>query len=208
MCNIMENCVLEHWSPGQGIRAMLKRVRDVRGIRPCYRDDVGQIMKDIDPSGLNRRSPGKKKMEHRKYLSRGPNNTWHIDGNDKLKFFGIWVHLAVDGFSRKIIWLKAGTSNWKQRFISRYFYSAVREHHELIIEQMMWNTHDIHQQRNVSGPFGKPDVLFISPPHGFANMLCHIDDDLLQQAEQLVCGEDEHSLVANESFRRMSQTIL
>ncbi|KAI7790056.1 putative zinc finger BED domain-containing protein 4-like, partial [Triplophysa rosa] len=119
---------LKHWSPWQGIRAMHKRVRDVRGIQPCYRNDVGVIMSELDASGLIRRCPGIKKIERRKYFSRGPNYTWHIDGNDKLKFFGIWVHLGIDGFSRKIIWLKAGTSNRKQSFIARYFYDAVQEH--------------------------------------------------------------------------------
>ena len=28
---------LRHWSLDQGIRAMLKRVHDIRGVTPCYR---------------------------------------------------------------------------------------------------------------------------------------------------------------------------
>ncbi|XP_035767423.1 uncharacterized protein LOC118454825 [Neolamprologus brichardi] len=88
---------MKQWSPEQGIRAMVKRVRDVRGERPCYRDDVANIMRDMDASGLQRRSPGKKKIPRRNYISCGPNDTWHIDGNDKLKFFGMWIHLGIDG---------------------------------------------------------------------------------------------------------------
>ncbi|XP_034539065.1 uncharacterized protein LOC117812402 [Notolabrus celidotus] len=119
---------IRHCSPEQGIRAMLRRVRDVRGVRPCYRDDVAKVMRDLDASGLQRRSPGKKKIQRRNYISCGPNDTWHIDGNDKLKFFGMWIHLGIDGFSRKVLWLKVGTSNRKQRFVARYFYDAVQEH--------------------------------------------------------------------------------
>ncbi|XP_052395059.1 uncharacterized protein LOC127943012 [Carassius gibelio] len=275
---------LMHWSPWQGIRAMHKRVRDVRGIQPCYRNDVAVIMRELDASGLLRRCPGKKRIERRNYFSRGPNYTWHIDGNDKLKFFGIWVHLGIDGFSRKIIWLKAGTSNRQQTFVARYFFDAIQEHsgcprfiradrgkenllvgqmqvafhfresgdqgrdsfrvgtsvhnqasecfnsmlkktwikkwqvtfeammesgmlnldnpvhinclqythlplleRELNIEQRLWNTHDIRKQRNAPGPFGKPDLLFTSPPEGFADMFCKVDNDLLKYAEQLVC---------------------
>lgn len=37
---------------------------------------------------------------------------------------------------------------------------------ELNIEQRLWNTHDIRKQRNAPGPFGKPDLLFTSPPEG------------------------------------------
>ncbi|KAA0721237.1 hypothetical protein E1301_Tti023618 [Triplophysa tibetana] len=296
---------LKHWSPWQGIRAMHKRVRDVRGIRPCYRNDVGVIMAELDASGLIKRCPGKKKIERRKYFSHGPNHIWHIDGNDKLKFFGVWVHLGIDGFSRKIIWLKAGTSNRKQSFIARYFYDAVREHggcprivradrgtenlivgqmqvafhfrqatdqgrdsfrvgksvhnqraeffnsmlkktwikkwqvtfetmmesgildldnpvhinclqhthlpllqRDLTLEQRLWNTHDIRKQKNVAGPFGKPDILFTSPPQGFGDMLCTVDDDLLQYAEQFVCAADEPLLVANEAFKTISGAIL
>ncbi|XP_019210637.1 uncharacterized protein LOC109199765 [Oreochromis niloticus] len=118
---------MKQCSPEQGIRAMVKRVRDVRGVRPCYRDDVANIMRDMDASGLQRRSPGKKKIPRRNYISRGPNDTWHIDGNDKLKFFGMWIHLGIDGFSRKVLWLKVGTSNRKQNFVARYFFEAVQE---------------------------------------------------------------------------------
>ncbi|KAK9976883.1 hypothetical protein ABG768_018704 [Culter alburnus] len=76
------------------------------------------------------------------------------------------------------------------------------------MEQRLWNTHDIRKQRNVPGPFGKPDLLFTSPPEGFADMLCKIDDDLLQYAEQLVCDVEEPLLVANEAFRRITEVIL
>ncbi|KAL4007947.1 hypothetical protein ACER0C_001799 [Sarotherodon galilaeus] len=83
---------MKQWSPEQGIRAMVKWVSDVRVV-----DNVANIMRDMNASGLQRRSPGKKKIPRRNYISRGPNDTWHIDGNDKLKFFGMWIHLGIDG---------------------------------------------------------------------------------------------------------------
>ena len=33
---------------------------------------------------------------------------WHVDGNDKLIGFGFYIHGCVDGYSRKVIWLKVG----------------------------------------------------------------------------------------------------
>lgn len=296
---------MKQWSPEQGIRAMVKRVRDVRGVRPCYRDDVANIMRDMDASGLQRRSPGKKKIPRRNYISRGPNDTWHIDGNDKLKFFGMWIHLGIDGFSRKVLWLKVGTSNRKQNFVARYFFEAVQEQggcpqmirgdrgkenlvvgqmqmafhmrdlgnqawrcfrmgtsvhnqraecfnsilkrtwikkwlttfeammesgileldnpvhinclqyshlpllqRDLKTEQTVWNTHDIRKQRNAPGPFGKPDLLFTSPPTGYGNVLHIVDPDLLDYAKQLICAREEPSLVANQEFRDMCHNIL
>eukprot|EP00731_Ephydatia_muelleri_P032184 Em0023g691a len=41
----------------------------------------------------------------------GPNWCWHIDGYDKLKPFGFPIHVCIDGFSRKIIWLELTATN-------------------------------------------------------------------------------------------------
>ena len=41
----------------------------------------------------------------------GPNHCWHADGYDKLKPYGIPIYGAIDGFSRKIIWLKVVRTN-------------------------------------------------------------------------------------------------
>ena len=35
------------------------------------------------------------------YFSTGPNQTWHIDGYDKLKPFGFAIHGAIDGYIQK-----------------------------------------------------------------------------------------------------------
>lgn len=284
---------------------MLKRVRDVRGVQPCYREDVAVIMRDLDGSNLQKRLPGKKKIIRRNYISRGPNDTWHIDGNDKLKFFGVWIHLGIDGFSRKVLWLKVGTSNRKPQFVARYYLDAVQEqggcpglircdrgkenltvgqmqvafhmrelgnqaqqrfrmgtsvhnqraecfnsflkktwikkwltafeammqsgileldnpvhinclqytHYPLLqedikMEQTIWNTHDIRRQRNAPGPFGKPAVLYTSPPPGYTDVLSPVDRDLLEYSKELTSDEEEPSLVANKEFRDICQKFL
>ena len=33
---------------------------------------------------------------------------WHVDGYDKLKPFSFAIHSAIDGYSRKILWLHVG----------------------------------------------------------------------------------------------------
>ncbi|XP_028679625.2 uncharacterized protein LOC114668155 [Erpetoichthys calabaricus] len=116
---------LKKWPPMKGVRAMYRRVRDFRGIRPCYRNDVHEVMRQLDARGLHRRQPGNRKILRCQYSTKGPNHTWHIDGNDKLRFYGIWIHLCIDGYSRRVIWLHAGTSNRNPRFIARYFLDAV-----------------------------------------------------------------------------------
>ncbi|VDI14097.1 Hypothetical predicted protein [Mytilus galloprovincialis] len=47
----------------------------------------------------------------RVYYNRGPNYLIHVDGYDKLKPYGIAIHGAIDGYSRKLLWLIASPSN-------------------------------------------------------------------------------------------------
>jgi hypothetical protein len=50
-----------------------------------------------------------------------------MDGYDKLKPFGFCVHAAVDGYSRKIVWLSVGSSNNDPKVIAKYFIDCVRQ---------------------------------------------------------------------------------
>ena len=45
------------------------------------------------------------------YCLNGPNDVWHCDGYDKIKQYDFPIHGGVDGFSRKILWLKVVRSN-------------------------------------------------------------------------------------------------
>ena len=61
---------------------------------------------DIDPEGVSMSK--KKTIKRRTCETNGPFDVFHIDGNDKLKRFGVAIHGCIDGFSRKLIWLFAG----------------------------------------------------------------------------------------------------
>ena len=74
------------------------------------RDSVMQILREIDLNGTEERKW--KKLKRRKYFSTGPNATWHMDGFDKLKYYGFPIHGCIDGFSRRIMWLKVIRSNY------------------------------------------------------------------------------------------------
>lgn len=49
-----------------------------------------------------------------------------VDGNDKLKRFGFSIHAAIDGFSRKLLWLKVSRSNKDPKLIASYFLETVK----------------------------------------------------------------------------------
>ncbi|XP_028519094.1 uncharacterized protein LOC110252739 [Exaiptasia diaphana] len=83
------------------------------------------IVKGLDPEGVDYRS--RSKLRRRKYYAKGPNFIWHIDGYDKLKPFGFCVHGAIDGYSRRIMWLEVGPSNSDPQITSHYFIDCIRQ---------------------------------------------------------------------------------
>ncbi|CAL9694886.1 unnamed protein product [Knipowitschia caucasica] len=89
------------------------------------RDDVMRLMKSLDPAGTENRS--RHRFVRRAYCSGGPNDTWHVDGYDKLKPFGIAISGCIDGFSRKIMWLKCAKSNKDPSVIARNYINCVTE---------------------------------------------------------------------------------
>jgi len=66
-------------------------------------------------------------LRRRTYQNPGPNYAWHIDGYDKLKHWGFPVHAAIDGFSRKILWLEVARSNNSPQKIASYYVRTVSE---------------------------------------------------------------------------------
>ena len=52
---------------------------------------------------------------------------WHIDGYDKLKAYGFVIRGAIDGFSRKMIWLNVSSSNNSPAYIACYFIQSITE---------------------------------------------------------------------------------
>ena len=100
-----------------GYRSVHQRLRS-RGI-VTDRESVRICMKVLDPAGVSLRK--QHKLARRSYCNKGPNYLWHIDGNDKRKPFGLCIHGAIDGFSRKVLWLNVSLSNKDPAVISKYF---------------------------------------------------------------------------------------
>ncbi|XP_061176268.1 uncharacterized protein LOC133185191 [Saccostrea echinata] len=89
-------------------------------------DTVLGLLHIIDPEGVEYRK--KRRLRRRVYSVKGPNSVWHIDGYDKLSRYGIKIHGCIDGFSRQIIWLKAGGSNKNPNIIAHYYIESIRKY--------------------------------------------------------------------------------
>ena len=107
-----------------GYRAMHQRLTNDHNL-VVTRDVVRRVLKILDPEGVEARS--RHKLRKRKYHTKGPNYLWHIDGYDKLKPFGFCVHGAIDGYSRKVLWLEVASSNNNPRTVAQYYLDYVRQ---------------------------------------------------------------------------------
>ena len=63
-------------------------------------------------------------VRHR-YYAQSPNYVWHVDGYDKLKPYGFCIHGAIDGYSRRILWLEVLNSNNSSGVIAKYYLDAL-----------------------------------------------------------------------------------
>ena len=68
-----------------------------------------------------------KKLQRREYRVRGPNQLWHVDGNDKLAPYGLYIHGAIDGWSRRLIWLRVASSSKKPALICQYYIDGIND---------------------------------------------------------------------------------
>ena len=66
-------------------------------------------------------------LRRHKFISPGPNYMWHIDGYDKLKPYRFPNHAAIDGYSRKILWLVVSYSANGPNVVSSYFINRLEE---------------------------------------------------------------------------------
>ena len=81
------------------------------------------ILKEVDSEGMEIRQS--RKLWRRKYISPVPDHCWHTDGYDKLKPCGLPIHGVIDGFSRKVIWLRVTKTNSNPSVVATFYVDAL-----------------------------------------------------------------------------------
>ena len=113
--DVEETVKKELEGPGKllGYRALHKKVRQKYDIL-VTRDQVYDVMYDLDPEGLAARGGVRTKKIRRKkgnFSSKGPNWVHSLDGRDKLMGyqnspFPVAIYGCLDTASRKLLWLR------------------------------------------------------------------------------------------------------
>jgi hypothetical protein len=107
-----------------GYRGMWHTLRVKYGVH-VPRKEVECLLRQLDPDGVEERK--RHKLKRRSYKSPGPNYCWHIDGYDKLKPFGFPIHGAIDGYSRRIMWLNVDRTNNNPAVTATFFVDCIEE---------------------------------------------------------------------------------
>ena len=89
------------------------------------RETVRIILKTLDPEGVLLCS--RHRLGLRTYYVKGPNYMWHLDGYDKLKPFGFPIHGAIDGYSRRILWLRVTCTNNDPQVIAGFYIQCIKQ---------------------------------------------------------------------------------
>ena len=61
-----------------------------------------------------------RQLVRRIYRVRGPNALWHVDGNHKLKPWGFFIHGAIDGDTRFLLYMYLSTRNTSTTALTPY----------------------------------------------------------------------------------------
>ncbi|XP_070573502.1 uncharacterized protein [Ptychodera flava] len=108
--------------PNCGYRRMLGFLRN-RNLR-IQQARVRDALYRIDAHGVLMRALEIRRLPRRAYNVRSPLALWHIDGNHKLIRWRFVIHGGIDGYSRKITYLKCSVDNRAETVLS-HFKSAV-----------------------------------------------------------------------------------
>ena len=140
---LLRQCNLQRRGSHSNINTVIKFIQDeLKGCSSCFgyrhmlqklrssgltadKETVRLILKSLDPAGVDTRKMGQR--THSENHSFGPNHTWHIDGYHKLKPSAVAIHVAIDGYSQRILWLNLSSSNNNPKNIENYYLCCIKE---------------------------------------------------------------------------------
>ncbi|KAI6017262.1 hypothetical protein BKA83DRAFT_4497071 [Pisolithus microcarpus] len=66
-------------------------------------------------------------LQHHRFWAAGVNDLWAVDQHDKWSRFGLALHMGIEPFSGKILWIRIWHSNRNPQLILTYYLDVVEE---------------------------------------------------------------------------------
>lgn len=112
--------VLQTFTNGNSARGERLAIGYVRSLGILNsRQDIRDSLQRVDPVGKELRQM-RLVAQRRVYSVEGPNHLWHCDGHHKLIQFGLVTLGCIDGFTRRITYLKCVTDNKKETTLTLF----------------------------------------------------------------------------------------
>ena len=89
------------------------------------REDIRLALLEFDPQNVDKRRS--RRLRRRKNHNPVPNFVWYIDGNNKLKPYGISIHGCMDGYSRRKLWLEVAAPSKVPELIAKHYFDAIKQ---------------------------------------------------------------------------------
>ncbi|KAG9087306.1 hypothetical protein FRC07_012855 [Ceratobasidium sp. 392] len=112
--------------PNAGMKEMMNIIRTETNNMRVSRCVIREWMENTEPDEVQARRG--QIARRRVYYSVGSNEIWAIDQHDKWKRLGLWMHVGLDVFSGKVLWLRVWWTNSNPRLICGYYLDAIRQH--------------------------------------------------------------------------------
>jgi hypothetical protein len=109
------------------------------------RQTIADYNKVTDPAGVRARSV-KCRIRRRVYYAAGVNHIWTLDQHDKWQKYGLRMHLCLEPYTGKILWLRVWWNNRNPNLIASYYFTAVRQFGGACFILMYVDTHFIISQ--------------------------------------------------------------
>ncbi|THU94651.1 hypothetical protein K435DRAFT_899425 [Dendrothele bispora CBS 962.96] len=102
----------------------MKRELRARG-KEVKRSVIQEYMHRYEPDLVRRRI--RRRLKCRRFWAAGVNDVWCLDQHDKLKRYGLALHICVDPFTGKFKWLRVWWTNSNPRLIFGYYLDRVKK---------------------------------------------------------------------------------
>ncbi|KAJ5751581.1 hypothetical protein N7520_008498 [Penicillium odoratum] len=160
---------------GYGRRAMQVHLRRYEQYYPA--DLIYDVYREIRPDAVLRRTNDLQRGRG-SYSCPGANFVWHVDGHMKLEPYGFEIYAAIDGYSRKIMWIYTGISARTAVALLAIYMPLIRRHVSEYIKDH--NSFPIRPQKNRLGCVtGIPLVNYDFPPPG-KQYKCEVSEETYQ----------------------------
>ncbi|EIN10041.1 hypothetical protein PUNSTDRAFT_66483 [Punctularia strigosozonata HHB-11173 SS5] len=109
--------------PKAGTPTLQNLLRTDYGIR-VSQEKVLTYLKTVHLEGVQERK--KRKFKRKVFYAAGVNHIWVFDQHDKWSKFGLYLHVGVEPFSGKILWLVVWWTNSNPRYVTRQYLNTAR----------------------------------------------------------------------------------